>query len=267
MLKNILEQYAKSFSPGIWVLSGESSPFRSRAIEGVHYINIPSIDSNEPAVVLFNISEGEISYQVVPIIEKIYTETVGVKAGVATNLKVYGVTPANDKIPLGYPYVGEWNISYDKPTGFDSKTLAFKAVEPGTALAQVRIGNMSHSFHIQITDISVLVNGKEVLFPDQVPYINENSRTMVPVRFVSEGIGAKVEWDSDNRMVIIEKDDTIIKLKIGENKADVNGKTVTFDTNAILQNDRTMVPVRFISETLGANVDWDQATKTVSIDI
>ncbi|HHX24865.1 MAG TPA: copper amine oxidase N-terminal domain-containing protein, partial [Thermoanaerobacterales bacterium] len=122
------------------------------------------------------------------------------------------------------------------------------------------------SFSVQISDISVLVNGVEVSFPDQVPYINKDNRTMVPVRFISESLGAKVSWDNDNRMVIIEKENTIIKLKIGENKADVNGETITFDTSAVIQNSRTMVPIRFISEALGANVGWNQTTKTVIID-
>ena len=89
---------------------------------------------------------------------------------------------------------------------------------------------------------------------------------MVPVRFISESLGAQVEWDNDNRMVIIKKANSTVKLKIGENKADVNGKTVIFDTKAIIRNNRTMVPVRFISEALGAKVSWNQETKTVEIE-
>ena len=89
---------------------------------------------------------------------------------------------------------------------------------------------------------------------------------MVPVRFVSESLGAKVSWDNDNRMVIIQRGNDTIKLKIGENKAEVNGKTVSFDTAAVLQNDRTMVPVRFISEALGAKVSWNQEKKAVEIE-
>jgi hypothetical protein len=267
LLKNILTEHARSSGSSVWVLSGgKTSPFSSRAIDGVHYVSIPSIHSAEPAVAVFNVSNGNVNYQVIPLIEKITAETTGVKAGVATNLKVYGITPTNGKIPLGYPYAGEWKVSYAKPVGFDPKTLAFKAVDPGTASVQVNVGGILQSFSIQITDISVVVNGKEVYFPDQVPYINKDNRTMVPVRFVSESLGAKVNWDNDNRMVIIERDNTIVKLKIGENNADVNGKTISFDTSAVLQNDRTMVPVRFISEALGAKVGWNQETKTVEIE-
>ncbi|HHV17283.1 MAG TPA: copper amine oxidase N-terminal domain-containing protein, partial [Thermoanaerobacterales bacterium] len=184
----------------------------------------------------------------------------------ATKLKLYGMTHTGHKVPLCYPYAVKCNVLYDKPVGFDPKTLNFKAVDSGTAEIQVKVGETLQTFPIQISDISVVVNGREVHFPDQVPYINKDNRTMVPVRFVSESLGAKVDWDNNNRMVIIEKDNTVVKLKIGENKANVNGKTISFDTNAILQNDRTIVPVRFISEALRAKVSWNQETKTVEIE-
>lgn len=266
LLKKLLTEHANS-SAGVWVLSGSNShAFSSQVKDGVHYISIPGINSKEPAVAIFNVSGDKVNYQVIPLIESITSETTGVKSGIATNLKVYGITPTNQKILLGYPYAGEWKVSYDKPVGFDPKTLTFKAIDPGTASIEVKIGEISTSFSVQISDISVLVNGVEVSFPDQVPYINKDNRTMVPVRFISESLGAKVSWDNDNRMVIIEKENTIIKLKIGENKADVNGETITFDTSAVIQNSRTMVPIRFISEALGANVGWNQTTKTVIID-
>ena len=93
---------------------------------GSHYVSIPGLNSTEPTVAIFNVSGGKVSYQVVPLIERIIAETTGVKAGVATNLKVYGITPASNKIPLGYPYTGEWQVSYDKPVGFDLKPLPLK---------------------------------------------------------------------------------------------------------------------------------------------
>ena len=266
LLKKILISHAKSSGSSVWVIGGAgAAPFSSRAEDGVHFVSIPSINSPEPATVVFNVSDQTVNYQVIPIVDQIVSETVTVKAGTATNLKIYGVSPAGSKMLLGYPYTCDWKVSYSKPVGFDTKTLAFKAVDPGTATIEVKVGNISKSFPIIITDISVVVNGKEVVFPDELPYVNQDNRTMVPVRFVSESLGAQVEWDNDNRMVIICKDDKTIKLKIGESKADVNGKTVTFDTSAIIQNSRTMVPVRFISEALGAKVSWNQTTKTVEI--
>lgn len=266
LLKKILTEHANSSGQAIWVLTSGKTPFSIKAVNGIRYVSIPDINSTEPSVILFYVANGKVSYQVIPLVDRIINETPGVKAGVATNLRVCGITSSGHKIPLGYPYAGNWQILYDKPVGFDPKTLTFKAVDPGTAKIQVKLGEKLHTFPILISDVSVLVNGKEVYFPDQVPYINKDNRTMVPVRFVSESLGAKVSWDNDNRMVIIEKDNATIKLKIGENKADVNGKTVSFDTSAVLQNDRTMVPVRFISEALGAKVGWNQENKTVEIE-
>lgn len=105
-------------------------------------------------------------------------------------------------------------------------------------------------------DILVFVNGDVVWFPDQKPYINEDSRTMVPVRFVAQEMGAAVDWNNDTETVTITRAGTTIKLTVGQSVADVNGVPKAFDTKAVLVNDRTMVPLRFISETFGARVDW-----------
>ena len=113
-------------------------------------------------------------------------------------------------------------------------------------------------------EVKVLVDGKAISFPDMKPYINQDNRTMVPIRFIAEELGAAVDWNQADKRVTIEKDKKI-QLVIGENKAAVDGKIVTFDTQAILQESRTMVPLRFISETLGVTVDWEAATRTVTI--
>lgn len=267
LLKKVLTQHAKSTGQAVWVLiNGQSAPFSCEAVDGVHYVSIPDINASEPAVVLFYVASGKVNYQVIPLISRVVNETPVVKAGLATTLRIYGITHSGKKVPLGYPYAGEWQVLYHKPVGFDSNTLSFKAIDSGTATIQLKLGDNLYSLPVQISDVKVMVNGQEVHFPDQLPYINKDNRTMVPVRFVSESLGAKVSWDNENRMVIIEKGQDIIKLKIGENKALVNGKTVSFDTSAILQNDRTMVPVRFISEALGAKVSWNQENKTVIIE-
>lgn len=115
--------------------------------------------------------------------------------------------------------------------------------------------------------ITVLVNNQKVTFPDQKPYIDQNNRTMVPVRFVSEALGAKVSWNGKTQTVGIIQGGKDILLKIGESKASVNGQLALFDTKAVLINSRTMVPLRFVSETLGAQVDWVAATSTVKITV
>ena len=104
-----------------------------------------------------------------------------------------------------------------------------------------------------------------VIFFDSEPYIDENNRTMVPVRAISEALGAFVGWDDATRTVTIAKDALEITLTIGSSTATVNGVERWMDTVPVIQNDRTMVPVRFVSSFLGANVEWDQENLIVEI--
>lgn len=114
------------------------------------------------------------------------------------------------------------------------------------------------------SDIKVTVNGNVVAFPDAKPYI-ENGRTMVPVRFIAENLGCKVDWNGQLRVVYIKKSEKAIELKIGASEAILNGQVINLDTKAIIKQSRTFVPLRFVSEALGANVEWDGATRTVII--
>ena len=114
-------------------------------------------------------------------------------------------------------------------------------------------------------DIAVKVDGTAVSFPDAKPYINSDSRTLVPVRFVAEALGAKVDWVNDSQTVVITKDSDTITLKIGENRAFVNGTEKTFDTKAVINADRTFVPLRFVSEALKKKVFWEGDVSTVNI--
>ncbi len=113
--------------------------------------------------------------------------------------------------------------------------------------------------------VNVVMDGKKIWFPDAQAYIDGNDRTLVPVRFVAETMGAKVGWEADTLTVPIERDGQKILLKIGANKAKVNDEDVSFDTKAIMSGGRTFVPLRFVTEVLGAKVDWDGPTSTVFI--
>jgi len=114
-------------------------------------------------------------------------------------------------------------------------------------------------------DVSVTVDGKKVVFPDAKPFIDENGRTLIPVRFVTEDLGATVEWNAQDREVYITKDGVNIMIRIGQEMILVNGKPKAMDTKAIIRDDRTYVPIRYVAEELGATVRWDAATRTVII--
>jgi len=112
--------------------------------------------------------------------------------------------------------------------------------------------------------VGVVVDNVPIFF-DSEPYIDANSRTMVPVRAIAEALGAEVGWDGALWRVTLVRGDSVVNLTIGSNVAVVNGVPVTMDTVAVLRNSRTMVPVRFVSEFFGAVVGWDGVTRTVTV--
>ncbi len=96
-------------------------------------------------------------------------------------------------------------------------------------------------------------------------------RTMLPARFVAENLGAKVEWDEKDELVTITGknlktgEDVTILIYIDSDIAYVNEKEVKLDSPAFIENDRTYTPIRFISEELGAGVDWVESEQKVII--
>lgn len=112
--------------------------------------------------------------------------------------------------------------------------------------------------------IRLYINGSEI--QSDVPPMIINDRTMVPARVVFENLNAAVDWNSDTRQVSVKGEDgTNLVLTIGEKKAVVNGSTVTMDTAPMILSDRTMLPIRFVSEKLGYDVNWNASSKAVYI--
>lgn len=92
-----------------------------------------------------------------------------------------------------------------------------------------------------------------------------NNRTMVPVRAIFEALGATVEWNEATQTVSSTRGDIKINLTIGAPMMFVNGLSVNLDSPACVLNNRTLVPVRAISEAFGVNVDWDSNSNSVLI--
>ncbi|MEE0944082.1 MAG: copper amine oxidase N-terminal domain-containing protein [Clostridia bacterium] len=110
--------------------------------------------------------------------------------------------------------------------------------------------------------ITVKLNGEALSFDVPPQVINE--RTMVPVRAIFEALGAVVNWEG-NSVVTSKKDDTSVSIIIGVPAITVNGVAKELDTAPCVIDNRTLVPVRAISEAYDMNVDWDAGTKTVLI--
>ncbi len=121
---------------------------------------------------------------------------------------------------------------------------------------------------LQIGNKLMFVNYREQEI-DVPPQIIEG-RTLLPIKYIVEPLGGEISWDSVERKVTILFKDKLIELWIGKNIAKVNGVNTPIDPNnpkvvpMIIQG-RTMLPVRFVAENLGCKVDWDVATKTVTI--
>ncbi len=109
----------------------------------------------------------------------------------------------------------------------------------------------------------VILDGTQMEF--EVPPVIEEGRTLVPLRAIFEGLGALVSWEAESKTITATREGLEIKLQIGQQLAYRNGVPVALDVPAKIMQGRTLVPLRFVSENLGALVDWDGVTRTVTI--
>lgn len=110
--------------------------------------------------------------------------------------------------------------------------------------------------------ITVILDGEIVVFDVAQPAL-VNNRTMVPMRKIFEALDATVTWDNNTQTAKAQKGDMTVEISIGSTVMYSNGKAVEIDSPALLLRSRTYVPVRFISNALGVNVDWDGEKKIV----
>lgn len=113
------------------------------------------------------------------------------------------------------------------------------------------------------TDVSIFIDG-EILEMDTKPII-VNDRTLVPIRAISEKMNYTVGWDEEHELVSITNNQNIIFLKIGSRLLHVNDVEHEIDVAPLIHESRTYVPLRFVTETLNCNVDWDGETYSVLI--
>lgn len=129
--------------------------------------------------------------------------------------------------------------------------VAFVAVSPA-AFASAQTG------------ISVTINGDAVQFQGTGPQM-VNGRVLVPLRGVFEKLGASVRWLPERQEVIATRGNNTVDLIIGNTNASVNGQGVKLDVPAEIVGGSTLVPIRFVSEAIGAEVKWNDAEKIVII--
>ena len=116
--------------------------------------------------------------------------------------------------------------------------------------------------------VTVIINGEALVIPegDTQPYIEEG-RTLVPMRAIFEALGAYINWDQDTKTVVSYDpiSDVSITMQVDSATIFVGETPIELDVPARLVNDRTVVPVRAVSEGMHSRVDWDESTRTVTI--
>lgn len=117
--------------------------------------------------------------------------------------------------------------------------------------------------------IFVLLNGQAIEFPDAAP-VKEEGRILIPLRGVFEAMGAEVKYDPLVRGIEIRqgsgKEENIVEMSVGRQYAWVNGDEHALEAPIRLQEGRVMIPIRFVAEALGAQVEWNSVTNTVTIN-
>lgn len=123
------------------------------------------------------------------------------------------------------------------------------------------------SIALATTSISVVVDGKLVQFSDEYgfPFIDEYSRTQVPLRVVTESFGCTTQWDQSSYSVTITRGSIIVVVPINQKHIYINGEKRAINTEATIIDGRTYIPIQPILEAFGALVEWDSKTKTITI--
>ncbi len=116
---------------------------------------------------------------------------------------------------------------------------------------------------VQAEEISVYINGEKLEF--DVPPILLNDRTLVPLRAIFEALGADVYWDDVSETAMGNRCGVKVSVTVDSADATINGKAYELDQPAVLIEGRTLVPLRFISEAYGCEVEWEEETQTVRI--
>lgn len=114
------------------------------------------------------------------------------------------------------------------------------------------------------TEITTLLDGK-VLVMEEKPFV-QGGRALVPIRAISSALKAEVTWDAKTSSALITRGDDSITLYLNKKEATVNGKTVALEIAPVLKNGRLFLPLRFVSEQLKAEVNWQEEGKIVLID-
>jgi photosystem II stability/assembly factor-like uncharacterized protein len=180
-------------------------------------------------------------------------DAVSYTAGTAATLTV---TPAT-----GYSFTG-WsgNLSGMK----NPETIKMDADKTVTASFVINAGSI---MKLTLGSKMISVDGKQV--PINAGPNIFNSRTFIPIRILTEVFGGSITWDAAEQKVTVVRNGTTLNLWIGKSVAEIDGKSVNIDASAavvpIIWYGRTLLPLRFVAESFGLDVQWDGTARTITI--
>lgn len=145
-------------------------------------------------------------------------------------------------------------------------TLNFSSICFSAPYISLNLNYDGQNHHYEAEEVYLYVNSKK-LTDLTIPPIILNNYTLVPAREVFENLGATVDWDSENMQVQISYENRHVILQINNKIATVDGATKTMDLEAKLINSKTMIPVRFVGEAIGAEVTWENSNRSIYINM
>ena len=241
---------SKAFFEGIPEVDGTESIFQDSV--WLNYIDFRDnvICEDKNAVIPESFYSGAMSVNIEPVVN-----AINKKRG--TNLKFdykYIISPSDDT----------WKVDNTVKNEMEKQGLlppeAENEVPEATAKPQStgKPSDVPEPKTLEVSsDMSIRIDDNDVDFPDAKPFIDENDRTQIPIRAIAEMLDCSVEWnDKTKTAAITNKDGDIVKITIDSSVLTKNNKTVQMDTTAIIKDERTYIPIRFVAEAMGLTVEW-----------
>lgn len=142
-------------------------------------------------------------------------------------------------------------------------SFVFTAVPDLRAEPQMTDLELAASLTVPDETIKIMINNVQLQL--QVKPVIVEGRTLVPLRAIFEALGSDLRWNGADQSITATRSDINLWLQIGSNKAIKNGSQVLLDVPPMIVSGRTLIPLRFVSESLGAEVHWEEATRSVNI--
>jgi len=208
-----------------------------------------------PVTLSWSAVPGAVTYDVQTAVTADFSRTTIEKRGVSGTSTVLG---ASEVSRIGTTYWRVRAVGAALASAWSVvQSFTIQTAQPHQTILVLHVGSTQ-----------MLVDGKSVTI-DVAPQIVEG-RTLLPIKWVAEPLGADVAWDATDRKVTVSLGSTTLQLWIGKGEALVNGRSVAIDPqNAkvvpLIVSSRTMLPIRFVAEQLGADVQWDPVARSITI--